>query len=349
MIDSSKIKDILEDLGYSLSDKGGYWQSNAVYRNGDNRTALQIYKDTGAWKDYVKNTPFMPFKKLLILTLNTNDPKALSKYLNKEETFFLSTQAKSSGDKIEMENIYPPSCLSQLLPHYKFYNDRGISTNTLSLLKGGLATKGKMYQRFVFPIYNQYGQIHGFSGRDMSSKKGRPKWKHMGRKNSWIYPAHVPSKEGTLFSDLDKDYIIVVESIGDCLNLMENGFMNVLVSFGLDISSKLLCAILGLGFSSVFISFNNDFDKKENRGMNAAVKNYLKLLNYFDKDCIKICLPEKNDFGEMDESDFKKWSDKLLLIKGTDQSKKISLLARGLSETNNLPKSLFKNLKLINE
>ena len=94
MIDSSKIKDILEDLGYSLSDKGGYWQSNAVYRNGDNRTALQIYKDTGAWKDYVKNTPFMPFKKLLILTLNTNDPKALSKYLNKEETFFLSTQAK---------------------------------------------------------------------------------------------------------------------------------------------------------------------------------------------------------------------------------------------------------------
>jgi hypothetical protein len=78
-MDSLKIKSVLEDLGYKLSDKGSYWQSSALYRNGDNQTALQIYKDTGAWKDYVKDTPFMPFNKLLILTLNTNDPKELSK------------------------------------------------------------------------------------------------------------------------------------------------------------------------------------------------------------------------------------------------------------------------------
>ena len=88
MISSDKIKDILQDLGYKLSDKGRYWQSPAVYRNGDNPTALQIYKDTGAWKDYVQNTPFMPFKQLLVLTLNTNDPKELGKYLNKEEILF---------------------------------------------------------------------------------------------------------------------------------------------------------------------------------------------------------------------------------------------------------------------
>ena len=68
-MDSSKIRSILEDLGYKLSDKGSYWQSAALYRNGDNPTALQIYKDTGAWKDYVKDTAFMPFNKLLILTL----------------------------------------------------------------------------------------------------------------------------------------------------------------------------------------------------------------------------------------------------------------------------------------
>jgi len=84
MISSDKIKQILEELGYKLHDKGKYWQTSAIYRNGDNETALQIYKDTGAWKDYVKNTPFMTFKKLLILTLNTNDAKELSKYLNKE-------------------------------------------------------------------------------------------------------------------------------------------------------------------------------------------------------------------------------------------------------------------------
>ena len=43
-------------------------------------------------------------------------------------------------------------------------------------------------------------------------------------------------------------YVIIVESIGDCLSLIEKGFNNVLVSFGLDISSKLLCAIVGFNF-----------------------------------------------------------------------------------------------------
>ena len=83
--------------------------------------------------------------------------------------------------------------------------------------------------------------------------------------------------------------------------------------------------------------------------MDAAVKNYLKLLNYFDKDCVKICLPEKNDFGEMSGSDFKKWHKKLLLIKETDQSQKILRLANGLIESKSLSKSLQKNLKFINE
>jgi hypothetical protein len=348
-MDSLKIKSILEDLGYKLSDKGNYWQSSAVYRNGDNQTALQIYKDTGAWKDYVKDTSFMPFKKLLILTLNTNDPKQLSKYLNKEESLFLSERSKSQGQKLEMEKVYPDSSLSKLLPHYKFYNNRGISDETLKMLKGGLATKGQMYQRFVFPIFNEYGQIHGFSGRDMSGKEGKPKWKHMGKKNTWVYPAFVPVDGGNFFDSVDKKSVIIVESIGDCLNLMENGFNNVLVSFGLDISSKLLCSILSFGFETVYISFNNDFNKADNRGMDSSVKNYLKLLNYFDVDNVKICLPDKNDFGDMNELDFNKWREKLSLIKQLDQVPKIIKVARKLYRNKKISKTLIKNLKLIDE
>jgi len=349
MIGSSKIKSILEELGYRLTDKGSYWQSAALYRSGDNPTALQIYKDTGAWKDYVKGTSFMAFKKLLVLTLNTNDPKELSKYINKDEVFFLAEKSKDSIQNIEMEEIYPESSLSKLLPHYQFYQNRGISDTTLKKLKGGLATKGQMYQRFVFPIYNQYGQIHGFSGRDMSGKEGRPKWKHIGKKNSWAFPAHTPTKNGPLFDSVKEDYVIIVESVGDCLSLNEHGFNNVLVSFGLDIQSKLLCFILNLNFKHVFISFNNDFEKKENRGMEAAIKNYLKLLNYFDKDSIKICLPDKNDFGDMSEKDFKNWRSKVSLIKDLDQTPKIIKLSNKLKENSKLSKALIKNLKSINE
>ena len=349
MIDASKIKQVLEDLGYQLSDKGSYWQCAALYRNGDNRTALQIYKDTGAWKDYVANTPFMPFKQLLILTLNTNDPQELAKYLSKEETFFLTKNAKSRDDKLCMEEIYPESMLSKLLPHYKFYNGRGISSEILSKLKGGLATKGQMYQRFVFPIYNQYGQIHGFSGRDMTSKEGRPKWKHMGKKKSWVYPAFVKTSEDSkfLFDDINKDYVIIVESIGDCLNLMENGFFNVLVSFGLDISSKLLCSLVQFNFRKVVISFNNDSEKDDNRGMNASIKSYLKLLNYYDPVNIKICLPLQNDFGEMSTGDFSSWKAKLKTCMDIDQTPKVVEVATKLKNQKKIPKPLLKNLKLI--
>lgn len=347
MIVQSKIKEILEELGYQLSDKGSYWQCAALYRNGDNKTALQIYKDTGAWKDYVANTPFMPFKQLLVLTLNSNDPKDLEKYLSKEETFFLKERAHSQNDKLYMEEVYPEDCLKKLLPHYKFYNSRGISNDVLVKLKGGLATKSQMYQRFVFPIYNQYGQIHGFSGRDMSGKEGRPKWKHIGKKNNWVYPAYVKQKSGILLDDYTDEYVIIVESIGDCLNLMQNGFNNVLVSFGLDISSKLLCAIVQFNFKSVILSYNNDSQSKENRGMNAAIKNYLKLLTYFDPNSIKICLPVKNDFGEMNSEDFTTWKDKLKKAQSSNQLDKIVEVSNKLKSKKQLSKSLLKNLKLI--
>ncbi len=349
MINSDRIKEILEELGYKLYDKGSYWQSAALYRNGDNQTALQIYKDTGAWKDYVKGTNFMSFKQLLILTLNTNDPDVLKKYLDPSAIKFLQTKSKSRDDKIQSEEIYPPSLLDNLLPHYKFYNDRGVDDSVLKLLKGGLATKGQMYQRFVFPIFNEYGQIHGFSGRDMSGKEGKPKWKHMGRKTNWVYPAFVPYKDSTLFENTDTDSIIIVESIGDCLSLMQRGYRNVLISFGLDLSSKLMCSLIRFNVNKVYLSFNNDSGKDSNRGMNACVKNFLKLLDFFDPSNIKICLPIKNDFGDMNNDDFNKWAEKLKFIDDTDQVPKIVSFAKKLQRQNALSKKLINQIKHIDE
>jgi hypothetical protein len=347
MIGSDRIKSILQELGYKLNDKGTYWQCAAIYRNGDNPTAIQIYKDTGAWKDYVQNTPFMPFKQLLVLTLNTNDPKELNKYLNKEETFFLTEKARDTVEKLQIEEVYPDSILEKLLPHYKFYNDRSISNETLIKLKGGLATRSQMYQRFVFPIYNEYKQIHGFSGRDMSNKEGRPKWKHMGKKKSWVYPAYVPTEDGVFFDNVNKDYVLIVESIGDALSCIENGISNVLVSFGLDVSSKLLCSLIKFNFKSVVLSFNNDSNKEDNKGMNACIKNYLKLINYYDFDSVKICLPVKNDFGDMNGSDFNKWKEKLKLIQETDQKPKIISFAKKLDTKKLIPANLKKNFNLL--
>ena len=336
-----QLKSVLEELGYTLVDRGQYWHSQAAFRQGDNQTALQIWKNSGVWRDFVENTPPLPFAKLLEAHFG-NDKKSIEKYLHFD--YNPSARVATQADRLTMDRIYEESLLDELLPHYQFYNDKGIDTKILKELKGGYATKGKMLRRFVFPIYNEHFQIHGFSGRDMSNKENVPKWKHLGRKSKWLYPYYASAS--CRESIAEKESVILVESIGDLLNLQQHNYHNVLVSFGLDISPKLLCHLIGTDVTRIIISFNNDEDKSSNRGARAAVKNYLKLLTHFDFFQLSICLPVKNDFGEMVEEDFMQWKEKC----NGDQlkrGKEILAFAEKMAKANELPSTHLKNLKLL--
>ena len=306
---ADKIKDILTNLGYKLSDFGNHWRTSALYRGGKNPTALQVYKDSGVWVDFVKDSSYLPLESLVSATLQTNDKDELKKILGGYD--FANTPTETiEKPKLVMEKTYPSSMLDRLLPHYKFYNDRGIDSSVLKSLSSGLATEGTMYQRFVFPIYNSDGSICGFSGRDMSpSPNNRPKWKHVGKKSSWIYPFYVPNPSGESVQSAisESGSVILVESIGDLLNLNQNGIKNVLVLFGTSISSAMTCFLVGSGCSKVILSLNNDKDKDQNRGKIGTYKCYLKLLNYFNKDNIIIHSPLENDFGDMSSNQFPEW------------------------------------------
>ena len=299
------------------------------------------------WRDFVSNSAPLPFSKLLQTHLGTNDNKILSKYFS--DSYSPPKSDSSQSDRLTMEKVYEESLLEDLFPHYSFYKQKGISDNVLKFLKGGLATKGHMYQRFVFPIYNEHGQIHGFSGRDMSNRENVPKWKHLGRKTKWVYPYYIEGSKGFPVQDaIEKERsVIIVESIGDLLNLFEHGFYNVLVSFGLDISPKLLCHLVSLDVDRIIISFNNDSNKSTNRGARASVKNYLKLLNHFDFDQLSICLPTKNDFGEMNEDDFESWLSKCK-SNTQENAKSILSFAKKMADSKDLPVSLIKNIKILN-
>ncbi len=78
---SEKIKDVLQKLGYKLTDFGNHWRTNALYRGGKNSTALQIYKNTGVWVDYVNNSSHLPLKSLVEATLQTNDSSEIDNVL----------------------------------------------------------------------------------------------------------------------------------------------------------------------------------------------------------------------------------------------------------------------------
>ena len=340
---TNEIYDILTSLGYQLQDRGNYWQTNALFRQGDNKTAIQIYKDTGVWRDFVNDTPPLRFETLV--QKSVSDSKQLKDLFRNKNFSELTSTRSTSTPKLSMETIYPEDSLKKLLPHYRFYNDKGISSETLQRLKGGLATQGQLYQRFVFPIYNEDKKIHGFSGRDMLNKEGRPKWKHVGRKSSWVYPAY-----SALCSELENaESIIIVESIGDLLALHEKQIFNVLVSFGLDISPALISYLIQVNPSQIVFSFNNDFASSTNRGLEACFKNYFKLMSYFDHSKLCICLPLANDFGDMSCDSFEKWCNKLHNLDKETQKHSILKESLALVKNNKWSKKLIKNRNLLKQ
>ena len=306
---TTDVKSVLEKLGYRLSDFGDSWRTSAIYRGGDNPTSLKIYKNSGVWTDYVHGDKSMPLAALIQKTLGTSDQKVIGEYINTEKVNTFNYNKINS--KIQMEETFPEEVLDRLLPHYKFYNSKRISDETLKFYKCGLATTGSMNNRYVFPIYNASAKICGFSGRDASNKENRPKWKHMGRKTNWSYPLYLGAgSKLEVFEAIDqKREVILVESIGDSMALFENEYKNNLVTFGLDVSPKLMTTLMTLNPEKIIISTNNDSSSDKNRGLESAVKIFVKLLKYFNIDSLSIRPPLKNDFGLMQELeiDFDTW------------------------------------------
>jgi 5S rRNA maturation endonuclease (ribonuclease M5) len=293
-------KEILQSIGYEVLDSSSYLQTAALYRGGNNKKALCIYKESGMFVDFVTGKKGS-FKTLLQLSKDaglSGDYSLLNaktiEDLPEEERVFLSDSVKP---KIDDEKFFKESCLKKLLPNHSYWNKRGISKETLVEFKGGLAQEGKLYQRYVFPIYNCHDKIIGFSGRSVTDRI--PKWKHVGRKTNWVFPCHL----NKLFIDKTKE-VILVESIGDLLALWECGIKNVFCTFGTSISEKLLSHIISLNPEKIIISTNND----ENLvGNNAALKIKEKFSHFFDDKKVIIKLPQKNDFGDMTKEEINKW------------------------------------------
>jgi hypothetical protein len=286
-------KNILDNLGFKLSDHGRYWQTAAIFRDGDNPTAIQIYKDTGVWRDYVEGEGYLPFELLVKRTVADSDEILKSIYEGSKD---FSIRTKPT-ERLEEEKTYDVRCLKRLLPNRQFFLDRGISDATLDEYKGGYATTGTMYGRFVFPIFRDDGVIHGFSGRWVKNKETSVKWLHNGKTRNWMYPLHTIG--GVLEAIEEKGFIILVESIGDSLALTNAGFRNHFVVFGLNINAKLL-SILSSFSCPIHLCFNNDILAKQNRGTNNAVKHVLNLASQVSFERLFLSPPPKNDFGDMD-------------------------------------------------
>ncbi len=297
-VNPTQIKSVLESLGYKLLDFGNHWRTRAIFRGGVNNTSIQIYKNSGVWTDFSSGNKAAPFERLLQLTLATDKHKLqeiLSSLKRSEEFTYVKKET------IEMEEIYPDSILQKLFPNYTYYLKRGFSEETLKFYKTGLAGAGKMYRRMVFPIYNEHKQIIGFSGRKIDEDNEKiPKWKHLGKRRNWVYPAMIPNESSVDAIIKEKQEVILVESIGDSMALYEQGIKNTWVTFGIGCSPALISYLISFPIKKIIIAGNNDFHSNNNHGYNGSIKILMALRKYFDFDTLEIRFPpdQFNDFSE---------------------------------------------------
>jgi len=306
MNDCESVRRILQDIGYVLTDNGREFRTKPLYRDSDNDSVLRIWKNSGQWVDFKENKSGS-LEELIRLTLKLKSIEEAKQWIGSKGISVNSEEIEKPRAITKQIQYFEKSLLLKLTKNDDYWSNRGISSATLAPFNGGVATTGKMYNRYTFPVFDNKDNIIGFSGRDISqfSLEGRPKWKHIGDKKEWVYPLKVN------LEDISKcKKVILLESIGDMLALRENGINNSIVTFGLNISSKIIYSLIALNPDKIVIAFNNDSDNN-GAGNEAAVSAKNKLLNYFDRNQISVNLPvEAKDFGDLnlfDKNKIQEW------------------------------------------
>jgi 5S rRNA maturation endonuclease (ribonuclease M5) len=278
---------ILNNIGYSdLKDFGDSWRTKPIYRPSDNPTSLCIKKSTGEWYDFSERVGGK-LPQLIQKTLNLSSLDSVKQHLGG-----LSIPTNSSNQEIGLIDVkkFDKILINKLIKDHSYWQARGISPFTLEQFKGGIADNGRMKGRYVFPIFDEKGDIIGFTGRAIN--KNNIRWKHLGNKSNWLFPNFG-------FKEIqNKKSAILVESPGDALSLIEVGVKNVIVLFGVSISPKIICYLLKSDINNVKIILNNDYDNNF-VGNKAAGEIKKELLSHFDDSQIEIVTPPENDLNDM--------------------------------------------------
>lgn len=280
-----EIKEILEDLGYKIKNHGNYYQTSALYRSGDNPGALVIYHRDDKVIDMVTGEKFN-IEGLIQRTLNIS-PENVKEWLGGRQIIV----SKIDRAEIKMDKTFDHV---ELIPDYTYWNKRGIKNDILIKLKSGTSLAGDMKNRYVFNIFNNKKEIIGKAGRDLTGNS-YAKWKIVGTKTNFVWPAFHNVGEIK-----EKKEIILVESIGCYLSLVEAGINNGIVLFGTEISQKIINFCIAVGAQSIIVATNNDAQFRDSNAGNKAAEKIKKRLDlYFDEGVAKIKLPNKEkDFNE---------------------------------------------------
>ena len=303
------VKDILIELGFSnISDHANYYRTKPIYRDSGNSSILSVNKKTGHFVDFGRRGDGIqgPIEKLVSICLDCSIENAKS-WLKEKYSYDPKNKTVQIFEAPQREyKTLTVGFLNDLEKDHTYWIDRGISKDIIEIFEGGTVKSGQMKYRYVFPIFDKNKKLIGVTGRDLindNSNSARQKWKHIGKTSKWNYPFNYNKAEL-----LNSKRIFLVESIGNMLSLFNSGHRNVLVTFGTEISFTTINTLIRCNPEQICIAFDND---ENMAGIGGANRTQSKLKKYFDSKQIKICLPDKNDIGEMSKEEIKKWMEKI--------------------------------------
>lgn len=285
------LKEILNKIGYNnLVDFGNHYRTDPLYRDFRSHNSLAIKKDTGQWYDFSeKQGGHLATLVQKTLKLNTFDE---AKQILIDGNIDVEKKVESHVSLIVSQKTFDKCMLDRLIRKHDYWQKRGISNDTMTIFHGGITFNGRMTGRYVFPIFNDKVELVGFAGRLLQDNPEYPKWKLIGKKSEWTYPLIYNKKH-----ILDKNSVILVESIGDMLALWECGIKNVLVIFGVELNEKMIEFLLKIDIKKIIIALNNDSEKGM-VGNKAAIDIKKKLSRYFDEEQVVSFSPKKKDFND---------------------------------------------------
>ena len=200
-----------------------------------------------------------------------------------------SGEAEDSPDPVTqpivVEQTWPLSVLDRLIQENAYWNDRGIPDRVLTPLRGGVATSAQMKGRWVFPIFDSRGEIHGFTGRAID-KNVEARWRHLGKVSNWVW--------GDLAGIKEFGRAILVEGVGCRLALDTEGVRGALPIWGLHISQAILGFLVSANPRDIVIALNNDVEKSKGPEAAERIKSVMDKL--FGKGVARVLLPPAKDF-----------------------------------------------------
>lgn len=141
-----------------------------------------------------------------------------------------------------------------------YYMDKGFSDSVLKEFDVGTClTRGMpMFNRAVFPIYDENEEMVGCAGRDIAGgglDGKRPKWLYS---KGFNCAAHLFNYHRALKRVREVGAIILVEGQGDVLNLYQNGIINCVGIFGSHLSDAQCVLLEKSGALTLVLAFDND-------------------------------------------------------------------------------------------